>query len=219
MIVHHVFLTLIYLIKTASSQSSYSSPFISESGRYRPLMDTEALRDAIVGSERPVVHGAIGSGQKSFMLLWRCHQLLSWFLAKDHFPRVSLQSLMIRMIPGAVDWSPYRWGKRRNTSARRPSDEGAVRPFIALKWGPFPPNEVGRIAQHFKTGEGRKKGKDGELREVKWSWDRWLLIEEINTVIYLIKLITFMILSLDNHLKFKLSILILLMPISHEKYF
>ena len=27
-------------------------------------------------------------GQKSFKLVWRCHQLLSGFLAKDHLPRV-----------------------------------------------------------------------------------------------------------------------------------
>ena len=39
--------------------------------------------------------------------------------------------------------------KPRKT-ARRPSDEGAVRPVIA-----FPPNEVGRIAQHVRKGEGR----------------------------------------------------------------
>ena len=25
-----------------------------------------------------------------------------------------------------------------------------------LKWGPFPPNEVGRIEQHVRKGEGRK---------------------------------------------------------------
>ena len=30
-----------------------------------------------------------------------------------------------------------------------------------LKWGPFPPNEVGRIAQHVRKGEGRKEGLDG----------------------------------------------------------
>ena len=24
-----------------------------------------------------------------------------------------------------------------------------------LKWGPFPPNEIGRIAQHIRKGEGR----------------------------------------------------------------
>ena len=27
--------------------------------------------------------------------------------------------------------------------------------------GPFPPNEVGRVAQHVMKGEGRKEGKDG----------------------------------------------------------
>ena len=27
--------------------------------------------------------------------------------------------------------------------------------------GPFPPDEVGRIAQHVRRGEGRKEGKDG----------------------------------------------------------
>ena len=26
-----------------------------------------------------------------------------------------------------------------------------------LKWGPFAPNEVGRIAQHVRKGEGRKE--------------------------------------------------------------
>ena len=30
-----------------------------------------------------------------------------------------------------------------------------------LKWGPFPPNEIGRIAQHVGKGEGRKEGRDG----------------------------------------------------------
>ena len=33
------------------------------------------------------------------------------------------------------------------------------------QWGPFPPNGVGRIAQHVRKGEGRNQGKDG-IREV-----------------------------------------------------
>ena len=56
---------------------------------------------------RPVVHGAMGCGQKRFNLVWWCHQLLSGFLAKVHLPRVSRQSsrsLMIRLI---MKWS---WG-------------------------------------------------------------------------------------------------------------
>ena len=31
----------------------------------------------------------------------------------------------------------------------------------SLNWGPLPPNEVGRIAQHVRKGEGRKQGKKG----------------------------------------------------------
>jgi hypothetical protein len=43
----------------------------------------------------------MGCGQKSFKLVWGCHQLLSGFLAKGYSPRVSSQSirsLMIRVI-------------------------------------------------------------------------------------------------------------------------
>ena len=37
----------------------------------------------------PAVHGAMGCGQTSFKTVWRCHQLLSGFLAKGHLPRVA----------------------------------------------------------------------------------------------------------------------------------
>ena len=33
----------------------------------------------------------------------------------------------------------------------------AVKPVIG-SWSPLPPNEVGRIAQHVRKGEGRKEG-------------------------------------------------------------
>ena len=33
----------------------------------------------------PAVHGAMGCGQKSFKLVWRCHQLLFGFPAKGYF--------------------------------------------------------------------------------------------------------------------------------------
>jgi len=49
----------------------------------------------------PSVHGAIGFSQKSFKLVWQCHQLLSGFLAKGYLPRVShqsRQSLMRRVL-------------------------------------------------------------------------------------------------------------------------
>ena len=41
------------------------------------------------------------AAKKNFHLVWRCHQLLSGFLAKGHLPRVfrqSSRSLMIRVI-------------------------------------------------------------------------------------------------------------------------
>ena len=40
-------------------------------------------------------------------------------------------------------------------SAGMPCDEGCATSH-RFKWGPFSPNEVGRIAQHFRKGEGRK---------------------------------------------------------------
>ena len=47
-------------------------------------------------------------------------------------------------------------------SARRPSDEGSVARH-RLQWDPLPPNEVGRITQHIREGEGRKEeSRDGE---------------------------------------------------------
>ena len=52
---------------------------------YFPLKELEILH-------KPAVHGAMGCGKKIFKLVWRCHQLLSWFLAKGHLPRVSRQS-------------------------------------------------------------------------------------------------------------------------------
>ena len=94
----------------------------------------------------PVVHGAMGCRQKNLKLVWRCHQLLSGFLAKGHLPRVlqeSCRSLMIRVL---MKWS---WG-------------------LCTDLWPFPPNEVGRIAQHVRKGEGRNQGKDG-VGSFSWS--------------------------------------------------
>ena len=36
--------------------------------------------------KQPAIHGAMGCGQKSFKLVWRCYQFLSGFLAKGHLP-------------------------------------------------------------------------------------------------------------------------------------
>ena len=76
----------------------------------------------------PLVHGVMGCGQKSFKLVWRCHQLLSGFLIKGHSARVLRRSRM-----SANDRMIMRWYrglctdllgftlKLRKTSARWPS--------------------------------------------------------------------------------------------------
>ena len=91
----------------------------------------------------------MGCGQtKNIQLEWQYHQLLSGFLAKGYFPRVSRQSrrsLMLRVIMkwslGAVYRSPgiclTAEENPQKTLAKRPSDEGAVRPVIASNGVPF----------------------------------------------------------------------------------
>ena len=63
------------------------------------------------------VNGTIGCVQKSFMLVWRCHQLPSGFLAKGHLQRVSRQSrrsLMIRMImKWTKSWPRHEYVERK----------------------------------------------------------------------------------------------------------
>ena len=54
-------------------------------------------------------HKAMGCSQKNF-IVWRCHRLLSGFLAKDHLPRVSCQSVNDKGVnevkPGVLHRSP-----------------------------------------------------------------------------------------------------------------
>ena len=38
---------------------------------------------------KPVVYGVLSCGQKCFMLVWQCHQLLSGFLASFHKYHIS----------------------------------------------------------------------------------------------------------------------------------
>ena len=40
-----------------------------------------------------------------------------------------------------------------------------------LKWGPLPPNYIGRIAQHIKNGQGRKSGND-QLMDIERERER-----------------------------------------------
>ena len=79
--------------------------------------------------------------KKNFQLVWRCHHLLSGFLAPSVTSVTSVANDKDdnEMMPGAVHRSPaftLQLRKTPETSARRPSDEGAVRPVIASN-GPF----------------------------------------------------------------------------------
>ena len=97
----------------------------------------------------------MGWGQKSFKLVWQCHQLLSRFLVKGHMLRVSRQSRLStnytsdnEMILGIVPKSPYLTAEEN--FSQETVDEGYATSRL-FKWGPLPPNEVGRSAQHVKN--------------------------------------------------------------------
>ena len=102
------------------------------------------------------------AARKSFKLVSWCHQLLSGFLAKGHLPQVSRQSLMIRVI------MKLSWGlctyllafalQLRKTSARRSSDEEAVRLVIGSNGVPF--LQMRSVVSH-RTSGMEKEGKDG----------------------------------------------------------
>ena len=74
------------------------------------------------------------------------------------------------MILGAVHRSPGIYFTAEENPGKpqlgETVDEGSANSHI-LKWGPLPPNEVGRIAQHVKKGEGGKEGMNevDEIRE------------------------------------------------------
>ena len=108
----------------------------------------------------------MGCGQKSFKLVWGFHQL-SGFLSQGQLPRVSRQSRPSLMIRVTMKWSRGLYSlsdllafalQLRKTSAR--SLMKGLCEQSCLQWGAFPPNEVGRITQHVRKGEGRKEGKN-----------------------------------------------------------
>ena len=66
------------------------------------------------------------------------------------------------MILGAVYRSPGICLTAKE-NPRKPQLGDRLMKGLCLKWGPFPSNEVGRIAQHVRKGVGRKEGKDGEI--------------------------------------------------------
>ena len=109
--------------------------------------------------------------KKNFQLVWRCHQLLSGFLAKGHLPRVSRQSRRLLMIRVIMKWS---WGlctdllefalQPMKTSARRSSDDGAVRPLIASNGVPF--LQMRLVGSHSTSG----REKEGSKERMGWDF-------------------------------------------------
>ena len=93
------------------------------------------------------------------------------FLAKGHVPRESHLSHLStynkgdnEMTPRAVHRSPGIYFTAEENPGKpqlgETVDEGSANSHI-LKWGPLPPNEVGRITQHIRNGRGRKEGRCG----------------------------------------------------------
>ena len=96
--------------------------------------------------------------------MWRCHQLLSGFLAKGHLTRVSRQSRLPagdkcdnEMKPGAVHRSATYHTAEENSgnSAKRPSDK-KLRDQLSSQMGSLTPNE----SHHASEGK-RRKGREG----------------------------------------------------------
>ena len=106
-------------------------------------------------------------GQKNFQLVWRCHQLLSEFLAKSHLPQVSRQlrrPLIVRVTNyprgyAQISWHvPYSWGKTQKSSARRPSVKRAVRLVIAPNKIPF--LQMRSVGSHSTSGREKEGNKE-----------------------------------------------------------
>ena len=117
------------------------------------------------------VHGAMGCSQKSYMLIRRFHQHLSLKFV-NHAVHGALGPRLWANDKGDHGMIPvtmHRYSgiylmaeeKPRKTSARRPSDQSCATSHH-LRWDPSSPNEVDRIAQDVRKGEGRKDRKDGK---------------------------------------------------------
>ena len=99
------------------------------------------------------VDGAMVCGQKSFKLVWRCHQLL----ANVHLSRLPDEEAIMRYQDLHTDLLAFTLQVRK-PSIMRPSKNCAT--SHRLKRGPFPSNVVGRIIQQVRTG-----GKGGSLSQ------------------------------------------------------
>ena len=100
--------------------------------------------------DRTVVHGL---RSKSFMLVFRCHQLLSGLLSNGYLPECHVSHvcpLVTRLINSGlcIDHLAFtlRLCQTPVTSAKESSDEGCMASYC-LKSDPLPPSDIVRIAQ------------------------------------------------------------------------
>ena len=78
---------------------------------------------------------------------------------------------------------PYSWGKPRKTSARRPSDEGPVRPVIASNGVPFlQMRSAGSHSASEREKEGNKEGVTSENYSVIFCPKMWLVNADITKI-------------------------------------
>ena len=106
----------------------------------------------------------MGCGQKSFKLVRRCHQLLSGFLAKCHFPRTPRHS---RLLANDMVIMRLYWGLRKNLLAftlrlRKTTENVSWEPFwwaLCYKLSP----QMGSLTSKWgrKDRTVRQEGKDG----------------------------------------------------------
>ena len=77
------------------------------------------------------------------------------------------------MIPGAVLFHlPYSWGKPQKTSARRPSDEGAVRPVITSNGVPF--LQMRSVGLHSTSGREKEGIKEKTICDIDHLVGPWV---------------------------------------------
>ena len=100
---------------------------------------------------------------KSFKLIWRCPQLLSGSLAKDHVHRCQLMIRAIMKLYRGLcsDLLAFTSQLRKlpENLSQETVDEGCTTSH-RLKCVPLLPNEICRITQYVRVGEGRKKGRE-----------------------------------------------------------
>ena len=149
--IYHLELFFIFFLRTWNYGLRLKKPYASVT--MPPALVRVPTNDHL--SRVPVVHGAMGCGQKNFTIVWRYHQLLSGFVAIGYLPQVSRQSRLSandkgdnEMIQGAVHiwYLPYSWENPRKTSARRPSLK-AMRPVIPSYGVPYP--KWGNCSEYF----------------------------------------------------------------------